>query len=423
MGVDPAVLSAMKAAVEADSGNIALRLHYAGLLLDAGQPRTALEQCQHVLATNPDHRDSLELAARAAEAAGDPIKATAYRKLVEALGWSQTANLLKEIEDPDPATAPTEPRREEPLRMSAAGPVDASDVARDSLDFEHSKVTLSDVAGLEHVKRRIEMSFLAPLRNPELREMYKKSLRGGLMLYGPPGCGKTFIARAIAGEMGAAFVAVGLVEILDMYIGESEKNLHAIFEQARRRKPCVLFLDEIDALGRRRSLQRDHGGRTIVNQLLQELDGMDALNESLYVISATNHPWDVDSALRRPGRFDRTVLVLPPDLTARRKIVLDNLTGRPYEDVDLDWVAKNSEDFSGADIAHLCDSAAEHAMEDSIKRGANRPITTRDFKDAMKEVRPSTRPWFETARNHALYANEGGIYDDLLDYMKSRKLL
>jgi SpoVK/Ycf46/Vps4 family AAA+-type ATPase len=279
------------------------------------------------------------------------------------------------------------------------------------------------VAGLEHVKRRIEMSFLAPLRNPELRAMYKKSLRGGLMLFGPPGCGKTFIARAIAGEMGAAFVSVGLVEILDMYIGESEKNLHAIFEQARRRKPCVLFLDEIDALGRRRSLMREHAGRTVVNQLLQELDGMNTDNENLYVIAATNHPWDVDSALKRPGRFDRTVLVLPPDAPARRKILADNLLGRPYEDVDIDWVAKNTDDYSGADISHLCDSAAEHAMEDSIKRGANRPITTRDFKDAMKEVKPSTRPWFETARNHALYANEGGVYDELLDYMKSRKLL
>lgn len=423
MGVDPAVLSAMRSAVEADPSNIALRLHLAGLLLDAGLSADALAQCQHVLATNPDHRESLELAARSADAANDPIKAAAYRKLVEALGWSQTANLLKDIEDPDPATMPERPPREEPVRLAASGPVDSDALASDSLDFVRSDVTLADVAGLEHVKRRIEMSFLAPLRNPELREMYKKSLRGGLMLYGPPGCGKTFIARAIAGEMGAAFVAVGLVEILDMYIGESEKNLHAIFEQARRRKPCVLFLDEIDALGRRRSLMREHAGRTVVNQLLQELDGMNSDNENLFVIAATNHPWDVDSALRRPGRFDRTVLVLPPDPPARRKIVLDNLTGRPYEDVDVDWVAKNSEDFSGADLAHLCDSAAEHAMEDSIKRGANRPITTRDFKDAMKEVRPSTRPWFETARNHALYANEGGIYDDLLDYMKSRKML
>lgn len=423
MGVDPSVLGALKSAVESDGGNIALRLHYAGMLLEAGQPKDALAQCQHVLASNPDHRDALELAAKSADGAQDPIKAAGYRKLVEALGWSQTANMLRDIEDPDPTSAPSAPPEREPVRITSSGPVDHDEVADDSLEFVESKVTLADVAGLEHVKRRIEMSFLAPLRNPELRAMYKKSLRGGLMLFGPPGCGKTFIARAIAGEMGAAFVSVGLVEILDMYIGESEKNLHAIFEQARRRKPCVLFLDEIDALGRRRSLMREHAGRTIVNQLLQELDGMNTDNENLYVIAATNHPWDVDSALKRPGRFDRTVLVLPPDAPARRKILADNLLGRPYEDVDIDWVAKNTDDYSGADIAHLCDSAAEHAMEDSIKRGANRPITTRDFKDAMKEVKPSTRPWFETARNHALYANEGGVYDELLDYMRSRKLL
>ncbi|MEX2242660.1 MAG: AAA family ATPase [Fimbriimonadaceae bacterium] len=423
MGVDPSVLGALKSAVESDGGNVALRLHYAGMLLEAGQPADALAQCQTVLASNPDHRDALELAAKAADEAQDPIRAAGYRKLVEALGWSQTANMLRDIEDPDPTSTPSASPGKEPVRITSSGPVDHDEVADDSLEFVESKVTLADVAGLEHVKRRIEMSFLAPLRNPELRAMYKKSLRGGLMLFGPPGCGKTFIARAIAGEMGAAFVSVGLVEILDMYIGESEKNLHAIFEQARRRKPCVLFLDEIDALGRRRSLMREHAGRTVVNQLLQELDGMNTDNENLYVIAATNHPWDVDSALKRPGRFDRTVLVLPPDAPARRKILADNLLGRPYEDVDIDWVAKNTDDYSGADIAHLCDSAAEHAMEDSIKRGANRPITTRDFKDAMKEVKPSTRPWFETARNHALYANEGGVYDELLDFMKSRKLL
>jgi SpoVK/Ycf46/Vps4 family AAA+-type ATPase len=422
MGVDPSVISALESLLEGDPANIGVRLHLAALLIQDGQPQKALQHCQQILATNPDHREALETAAAAAEASNDPIKSAAYRKLVEALGWSQTANLLKGIEDPEPATAPTTPPKE-PARHTTLGPVDETKLAEDSLEFVASDVTLEDVAGLEHVKRRLEMAFLAPMRNPELREMYKKSLRGGLMLYGPPGCGKTFIARAIAGEMGARFVAVGLVEILDMYIGESEKNLHAIFDQARRRKPCVLFLDEIDALGRRRSLQRDHGGRTIVNQLLQELDGMNADNENLYVVAATNHPWDVDSALRRPGRFDRTVLVLPPDLPARRKMVVDNLVGRPHEDVDVDWVAKNTDDFSGADIAHLCDSAAEHAMEDSIKRGANRPIHTKDFKDAMKDVRPSTRPWFETARNHALYANEGGIYDELLEYMKARRLL
>lgn len=423
MGADPSVLDVLRAAVEADKGNIALRLHLASLLIDVGEPLEALQHCQMVLATNPDHRNALGTAAKAAESAGDSIKASGYNKLIRGLGWNQAADLFSDVKDDDHESLGEDAPNEEALRLSHYGALDGDELAEDSLDFLESDVTLADVAGLEHVKRRLELSFLAPLRNPDLREMYKKSLRGGLMLYGPPGCGKTFIAKAIAGEMGARFVDVGLVEILDMYIGESEKNLHAVFERARRRQPCVLFLDEIDALGRKRSLMRDQAGRSLVNQLLQELDGIQSDNEGIYVVAASNHPWDVDAALRRPGRFDRTVLVLPPDTPARAKILADNLQGRPQEGIDIEWIAERTDGFSGADIAHLCESAAEHAMEASIVSGANRPILTSDFKDALKEVKPSTRPWFETVRNHALYANEGGIYDELLDYMKRARML
>src|SRR5262245_4364317 len=159
------------------------------------------------------------------------------------------------------------------------------------------------------------------MRSPELRQMYGKSLRGGLLLYGPPGCGKTFLARAVAGELGANFYAVGLHEVLDMWLGQSEHNLHELFVRARRNNPCVLFLDEVDALGQKRSHLSRSAGRNVVVQLLAELDGMGADNEGVFVLAATNQPWDVDPALRRPGRFDRTILVVPPDLDARRKIL------------------------------------------------------------------------------------------------------
>jgi SpoVK/Ycf46/Vps4 family AAA+-type ATPase len=253
--------------------------------------------------------------------------------------------------------------------------------------------------------------------------MYGKSLRGGLLLYGPPGCGKTFIARATAGELGARFVSVGLSDVLDMYLGQSERNLHEIFETARRSRPCVLFFDEIDALGRKRSLMREGAGRDVVNQLLAELDGVRADNEGVFVLAATNHPWDVDTALRRPGRLDRTLLVLPPDGPAREAVVRANLRGRPVQNVDPVWIAGKTEFFSGADLAHLCEGAAERAMEDSLARGAARPITMDDFKRTLKEIKPSARPWFDTARNYALFANEGGTYDDLLDYLRASRLL
>jgi SpoVK/Ycf46/Vps4 family AAA+-type ATPase len=210
--------------------------------------------------------------------------------------------------------------------------------------------------------------------------------------------------------------------VLDMYVGNSEKNLHQIFETARRKSPCVLFLDEIDALGRKRSQMR-HSGGNIINQLLSEMDGVNAKNEGVFVLAATNHPWDVDTALRRPGRLDRTLLVLPPDLEARVSLLEMSLRDRPVQNIDVNSLAKTTEDFSGADLAHLADSASELAMEDSMTTGRVRSITMNDFKSALKDVRPSTRAWFETAKNYAMFANDAGQYDDLLEYLKAKRMM
>jgi SpoVK/Ycf46/Vps4 family AAA+-type ATPase len=273
------------------------------------------------------------------------------------------------------------------------------------------------------VKKRIDLAFLSPLRNPQLRAMYGKSLRGGLLLYGPPGCGKTFLARAVAGEMGAKFITVSIVDVLNMWIGNSERNLHEIFEAARRNAPCVLFLDEVDALGHKRSQMHSSSMRTLGNQLLAELDGMEGNNEGVFVLAATNAPWDVDPALRRPGRLDRMVLVLPPDAPARQAILEYHLRARPIAGVDLGRLVGATEHYSGADLAHLCETAAEHAMHDSIESGEIRMIEHRDFEQALREVKPSTAAWMATARNVAMFANEGGTYDDLAAYLKKRKLI
>jgi len=292
------------------------------------------------------------------------------------------------------------------------------------VESEKPTITLADVAGMEEVKRRLNLAFLAPLKNPAIVNLYGKSLRGGLLLYGPPGCGKTYIARATAGELKAKFIPVGLSDVMDMWLGQSERNLHEIFELARRSAPCVLFFDEIDALGRKRSLMRHSSEHNIVNQLLAEMDSVQNDNEGVFVLAATNHPWDVDVALRRPGRLDRILLVLPPDKAAREAIVRLNLRGKPVEaNLDIAWLAGRTDDFSGADVAHLCDSAAEVAIEDSLKQNQARAITMSDFKKALKEVKPSARSWFEIAKNYALFANEGGLYDDLVDYLRTRKFL
>jgi SpoVK/Ycf46/Vps4 family AAA+-type ATPase len=163
--------------------------------------------------------------------------------------------------------------------------------------------------------------------------------------------------------------------------------------------------------------------RTTVNQLLSELDGVDNQNENVYVLAATNHPWDVDVALRRPGRFDRMVLVLPPDIGAREAILRTHLKDRPIAGIDPAKLAQLTEGYSGADLAHVCETAGEKAMMDAVRTGNVRMIEMRDLEAAVREVKPSTGPWFEAARNVVTFANSDGTYDELLEYMKRRKLL
>jgi SpoVK/Ycf46/Vps4 family AAA+-type ATPase len=320
---------------------------------------------------------------------------------------------------------------------SAAAPADEVEFDWQALEREFAGVAvpptveapppsgplLSDVGGLDDIKQRLERAFLGPLRHPELLTTYGKSLRGGLLLYGPPGCGKTFLARALATELGARFLSLSIVEVLDMWVGNSERNLHEIFEKARAAAPTVLFLDEVDALGHKRGQLAAAPMRTLANQLLAELDGMEGSNDNVFVLAATNAPWDVDPALRRPGRLDRMALVLPPETAGRSAILRYHLRTRPLGTVDLDQVAAATEHYSGADLAHLCETAAEHAFADALAAGgAPRPMEQRDFEAALREVRPSTGPWFTGAANVARYANADGTYDELAAYLKRRKL-
>ena len=392
---DPSVIAALEQAVSAAPDNAPLRKHLVSLLLDAERHAEALRHCEMLLAQAPDDAEALQLAARAAEGTGDG-RAASYRRLAAAL---------------------EEPKAEVvPLRVVRGGGEGVE------AQVEESRVTLDDVAGMEAVKRRLELAFLGPMRNPELRRMYGKQLRGGLLLYGPPGCGKTFVARAVAGELGARFIAIGLPDVLDLYLGQSERNVHEIFENARRNAPCVLFFDELDALGRKRSLMRHSSERNVVNQLLAELDSVGADNEGVFILAATNHPWDVDAALRRPGRLDRTLLVLPPDRLAREAILRAALHGKPVDNIDVEAIGALTENYSGADLVHICDAATELALEDSIRSGTPRPIRTDDLRRALRDVAPSTRAWFTTARNYAEFANEGGMFDDLLEYLRKHKI-
>jgi transitional endoplasmic reticulum ATPase len=212
---------------------------------------------------------------------------------------------------------------------------------------------------------------------------------------------------------------VGLSDVLDMYLGESERRLHELFETARRQAPVALFFDEVDALGQRRSQPRGSAGRNVVNQLLTEMDGATGDNEGVFILGATNQPWDLDPAIRRPGRFDRTLFVPPPDLPARVRILELKLADRPVAGrLDLNALAKATDGFSGADLQALVDGATEIAIQASLEADAELPIDQAALDEARRELRPSTRPWFESARNYALYANEGGSWDEMIAHLK-----
>ncbi|MBS1577226.1 MAG: AAA family ATPase [Bacteroidetes bacterium] len=291
----------------------------------------------------------------------------------------------------------------------------------DNYFMEKPKWKFKDVGGMQRVKDEISMKIIQPLKNPELYKAFGKKTGGGILLYGPPGCGKTFIAKATAGEIDAKFINIGLHDILDMWVGNSEKNLHEIFEMARRNTPCVLFFDEVDAMGASRSDLKQSAMRHVINQFLAELDGVESNNEGVLILAATNAPWSVDPAFRRPGRFDRIIFVEPPDEAARKDIFKTMLQGKPVDNIDHKKVAAAATDYSGADINAVIDIATEEKLRESMNKGSLQPITTKDLLKAVKQHRATTLEWFSSARNYALYANESGLYDDILKYLKIKK--
>ncbi|MBS1608469.1 MAG: AAA family ATPase [Bacteroidetes bacterium] len=291
----------------------------------------------------------------------------------------------------------------------------------DNYFMEKPKWKFKDVGGMQRVKDEISMKIIQPLKNPELYRAFGKKTGGGILLYGPPGCGKTFIAKATAGEIDAKFINIGLHDILDMWVGNSEKNLHEIFEMARRNTPCVLFFDEVDAMGASRSDLKQSAMRHVINQFLAELDGVESNNEGVLILAATNAPWSVDPAFRRPGRFDRIIFVEPPDEAARKDIFKTMLQGKPVDNIDHKKVAAAATDYSGADINAVIDIATEEKLRESMNKGSLQPITTKDLLKAVKQHRATTLEWFSSARNYALYANESGLYDDILKYLKIKK--
>jgi transitional endoplasmic reticulum ATPase len=439
-------LQALREALRLSPNNIALRQHLAETLLGLGHAEEAAEQFREALGMAPN---SLSLKLGLARAFYQQNKHSHALVIIEDLVKNPSAparafllhaRLLVGIGEIEKAVS--EYRRAVELDKSLAdyefasrlginakesesevveGKVRASwddDPAPARHEIERPKIAFKDVGGMEKVKEEIRLKIIHPLTHADLYKAYGKAVGGGILMYGPPGCGKTYLARATAGEINASFIAVGINDVLDMWIGNSERNLHELFEQARSHAPCVLFFDEVDALGASRGDMRHHAGRQLINQFLSEMDGVKTSNDGVLILAATNAPWHLDSAFRRPGRFDRILFVPPPDAAARAAILQLQCRGKPVEEIDYDHAGKKTENFSGADLKAVVDVAVERKLQEAMKTGVPKPLTTKDIAAAAGTLKPTTKEWFATARNYALYSNQGGIYDDILQYLK-----
>lgn len=304
------------------------------------------------------------------------------------------------------------------LRVIANDETQASELVR-TLAPPEPPITFADVGGLDDIKKRIHRKIVLPFAKPSLFQRFKRRVGGGILLYGPPGCGKTLLARATAGECGASFYNVSISDVLDMYIGESERRLHEVFAEARAHTPAVLFFDEVEALGGKRQYSREATASKLVSQFLAEMDGFQQDMSGVLVLAATNVPWAVDPAFRRPGRFDRVQFIPPPDRAARAAILDLQLNERPVvPDVDVATLARATVGFSGADLRELVETAVDFAIEASLDAGSEQPVTQAHLREALEEVRPTTLEWLTTARNYARYANEAGQYDEVLEFIR-----
>ncbi|MEM2596954.1 MAG: CDC48 family AAA ATPase, partial [Candidatus Caldarchaeum sp.] len=259
------------------------------------------------------------------------------------------------------------------------------------VEIETPTVRWEDIGGLEQVKQKLIEMVEWPLKYPEKFEKLGIKPPRGVLLYGPPGCGKTLLAKAVATESEANFITIKGPEIFSKWVGESEKAIREIFRKARQAAPAVIFFDEIEAIAPRKDLAEDSSGVTnrVASQLLAEIDGIEELND-IVVIGATNRPDMLDPALLRPGRFDRLLLIPPPDEKARAEIFYIYTRKMPLaDDVNIEVLASRCEGYSGADIESVCKEAALAALRRDINADK---VTKRDFEEALMNVKPSITP-------------------------------
>lgn len=459
----------LEEAVAAAPGNVALRLHLVEHLIGGERPAEALAHCEAILRAQPDNAAAAEMAARGANAAGD-VRSAAFARL---------ANALRSAVAPAPVTAPPapshEPRTDRPPTPAHApatapesgdhtsalpsiadtvetpdttspAPVDETtdddassdhdestlpeeelpepprEFTIDPQSIQHPTISLRNIIGVNDVKERIQSVVLEPLRT-RAREGngngHGVSPQGGYLMFGPPGCGKGFFARVVAGEIGAAYLPIKLGNALE-WPGDPRQNIQRIFDTARDAAPCVIFLDDVDKAGRHPDAPEESVDRGVVNRLVTELDTA-AANSGVYVFAGAVAPWDVDMALRADGRLDRTLLVLPPDEAAREAILRFHLKSTRLAGVDVGWIVQRTQHFSGDDLLLLCETALALSEADAL--GRQPAIGPGHVTRALREVRPTAPAWFSTVMDRSITSNHAGIYDEALAYIDEHQLV
>jgi len=341
-------------------------------------------------------------------------------KAVELLKNAEAEDLAKKWE---PMAVAAEPENHSSNVVSLLSKEDASNSYNKNIEappsLQGKKVIFDDIGGLENVKSQIRRKIIKPFNDPGLFKKFKRRSGGGVLMYGPPGCGKTMIAQALANECNANFIEARAADILDKWRGVSEKRIVDLFQKARTKRPAVLFFDEVEALAMRRNNDSSSGTNTIVSALLNEMNGFNDQNEGILFLGATNVPWSLDSAFRRPGRFDRTIFVPPPDRVARSFILNLLLKDRPVsDDLDKKSITEKTSGFSGADLEALVEAAVDYAIDDSEGQDDLTPLSNMHFQEALLEVQSSTGEWLGLAKSYSEYSTRDGLYDDLRAFLK-----
>lgn len=427
-------------ALEQDPDQTDAMLGIAKVLFMEGDTSGAAVRAERVIFLEPTNAQAHLLLSRVYLSEGDRPKAIEqFDRAAQIDGTMSDPALERELgrtardaRKTAPAPAPEPPSMESPLTGGGTDQDDFEDPFDDPPydwrpetfyapgDPERGNVTFADVGGMEELKEEIRLKITYPLQFPDLYKAYGRKTGGGILIYGPPGCGKTLILRAVAGEVPCNYLSVGLHEIFDPYFGSTERNLHQIFETARANAPCVLVFDDIDSLAQDRRQIRESQMRNLVNQFLHEMDGIRSENQRILVIGATNQPWALDPAFRRPGRFDQAIFVAPPDAPARAQIIELLAKDKPIAEFDTKELIEATNGFSGADLKWVFDRAAELALSAAIHTGQPVPITLELLLAVAKAHSPSTAEWFEGVRTHA-QSQEGpnSIFNDMRKFLNA----